>query len=300
LAEFYAVDGTAEPGDVVIPSTTGGDYAVKRAPQAKAANVIGIVSTNPTADGIMGHNVTASSRQPVALAGRIPLKVSLENGPVDAGDLLTPASSPGAAMKAASSDPVIGVALEAYNESSQRVSKLVAAEEEDRNKVHKDELPHYVSAPDGWPNDVGKIMVFLRLSGGGSQLSQTDLQQAVFSGGIVSGDTTFNGLATFASTVHFSSDTTFDGTATFNGNVVVNDSTAGTALLPTGETSAVITFATPHPYTPVVNSTPAQFVNGAFRITDVTPQSFTLELATPQDHDVQFHWTAIDTRPTGF
>jgi hypothetical protein len=48
----------------------------------------------------------------VALAGRVPVKFSAENGPVKIGDYLTLSSRPGIAAKATESGDVIGIALE--------------------------------------------------------------------------------------------------------------------------------------------------------------------------------------------
>ena len=50
---------------------------------------------------------------PVALSGRVPCRVSGENGPIRRGDLLTPASRPGHAMRAGDAPPgtLIGKAL---------------------------------------------------------------------------------------------------------------------------------------------------------------------------------------------
>ncbi|MEK7590933.1 MAG: hypothetical protein AAB489_01865, partial [Patescibacteria group bacterium] len=51
----------------------------------------------------------------LALAGRVPVMVSDENGPIRPGDLLTTSSTPGVAMKATKAGPIIGKALSAYN-----------------------------------------------------------------------------------------------------------------------------------------------------------------------------------------
>jgi hypothetical protein len=53
----------------------------------------------------------------VALSGRVPVKISAENGPVVPGDLLTSSSIPGIAMKATAKGPIVGKALEPYNGS---------------------------------------------------------------------------------------------------------------------------------------------------------------------------------------
>src|SRR5690606_25947323 len=51
---------------------------------------------------------------PVALAGRVPVKVSTENGDIKAGGYLTASSKPGVAMKAKKAGVVIGVAMSSY------------------------------------------------------------------------------------------------------------------------------------------------------------------------------------------
>lgn len=288
LAEFYDTDNTPEPGDVVIPKA-GIEYGVTRSSSIGQGNAIGIVSTNPAADTIMGNNVKSNSRQPVALAGRIPLKVSLENGPIVAGDLLMTGSEPGTAVKAIGSAPTVAVALESYSESSPRVSELVTREEQDRAITHAKDLPHYTSDPSRWSNDTGKIMVFLKLSGGSTPLNQTDLQAAVFDGGIVARDTTFNGVVAFNKNVRFAD------TATFDGNIAVNQDTAGTAKIPKGQQSATISFSTPHSSQPIVTISPKQFIVGSYRVTKVSAEQFTIELTQPQQEDVEFNWTALDS-----
>jgi hypothetical protein len=84
---------------------------VERAAGPYARDVVGIVSTDP------GIKMSAAlSGVPVALAGRVPVKVTLEGGPIRSGDLLTTSSTPGHAMKA--SEPwrggIVGTALEEF------------------------------------------------------------------------------------------------------------------------------------------------------------------------------------------
>jgi hypothetical protein len=81
--------------------------------------VIGVHSTDPTltlnkADGV-----------PVALAGRVPVKVCDENGKVEIGDYLTSASKAGYAMKATQNCYVLGKALENLNGKEGKVLCLV-------------------------------------------------------------------------------------------------------------------------------------------------------------------------------
>src|SRR5262249_12974454 len=51
--------------------------------------------------------------------GRVPVKVSLENGPIKIGDELAPSSTPGVAMRANGMGTVIGVALAPFDAEHQ-------------------------------------------------------------------------------------------------------------------------------------------------------------------------------------
>ena len=51
----------------------------------------------------------------IALSGRVPVKVSTENGAIVAGDYLTSSSITGVAMKATKAGPIIGLAMESYD-----------------------------------------------------------------------------------------------------------------------------------------------------------------------------------------
>jgi hypothetical protein len=131
LAETYpSKDNTLEPGDVVVVDPEHGEY-VKRSEDSYQGSVVGIVSTDP---GILlgGYGIQESRfgddpKYPIALAGRIPTKVSTENGPIKPGDPLTSSSIPGVAMKAKKPGQVIAKALESYdNADPTAVGKIVA------------------------------------------------------------------------------------------------------------------------------------------------------------------------------
>ncbi|MBU2081489.1 hypothetical protein KJ962_02135, partial [Patescibacteria group bacterium] len=123
LAEnFPTLDDTIEAGDVVSVSQTEVDKTqpdiekglIEKSSKQYQQNILGVISTAPGI--LLGKDATSS--RPVALAGRVPVKVSTENGEIKIGDYLTSASStPGVAMKATKSGTVIGMALESYNSS---------------------------------------------------------------------------------------------------------------------------------------------------------------------------------------
>lgn len=81
-------------------------------------SLIGIVSTSP--GQVIGEEIVPFSKhpKPIALDGRVPLKVSNENGPIKKGDKLAASNIPGVAAKAIKSGETIGTALEDFDETS--------------------------------------------------------------------------------------------------------------------------------------------------------------------------------------
>ncbi len=125
IAEFYgSYDPALEAGDVVIIDESYESGAPAGQPDNKAyvkksstpyeSSLIGVVSTYPYETFGDNFDETENPR-PVALVGRIPVKVSLENGLIEIGDRLTSSSVPGIAMKATESGTIIGTALESFN-----------------------------------------------------------------------------------------------------------------------------------------------------------------------------------------
>jgi hypothetical protein len=107
LAE-YILDTYAdtEHGDVLVADPDNNESVVK-ADKAFDSSVVGIVSTKPhmvmgvelimdEETGEMYEDVDAAQ---LSLAGRVPVKVTDENGPIQRGDMLTTSSTPGHAMK---------------------------------------------------------------------------------------------------------------------------------------------------------------------------------------------------------
>jgi hypothetical protein len=117
LAEYFYSFGTLEAGDIV--SIKGGIEVDKSA--SSSETIVGVVSTKPGFSLGAELGVPAgASKYPIGLAGRIPVKLSTENGPVNAGDKIILSSIPGVGMKYDPTVPatVIGVALEDFDGSS--------------------------------------------------------------------------------------------------------------------------------------------------------------------------------------
>ena len=122
LAEVFAATGQVEPGDIVVIDSENPDKVIKSS-RAYDQSVIGVVSQRPavifTGDTVLMPTAEqVLSEPPVALAGKIKIKVCLENGPIKRGDLLTSSSMPGTAMKAGQNietqNAIIAKALEDF------------------------------------------------------------------------------------------------------------------------------------------------------------------------------------------
>ncbi len=125
LAENYpTIEGKEiEPG-TLVSAVDGYPSLVQITQESYDPKIIGIVSTNPRGDLILGQGGEETVR--VALSGRTETKVTSLNGPIKAGDPLTSSSIPGVAMKATKAGPIIGKALEDYDNSNQNaISKIL-------------------------------------------------------------------------------------------------------------------------------------------------------------------------------
>ncbi|HEY0907950.1 MAG TPA: hypothetical protein VGE35_01235 [Candidatus Paceibacterota bacterium] len=109
LAENYpTLDGTLSAGEIVSLDTTA-STTIKRAAQGE--KVLGIVSTAPGL--LLGKELPNS--KPVALSGRVPVKVNGENGDIQIGDKIALSTTAGVGRKAAGSEETVGTALEAWS-----------------------------------------------------------------------------------------------------------------------------------------------------------------------------------------
>ncbi len=116
LAEMYFSSDNLKTGEIV--SLRNG-LSINRAGENNANKIIGVVTTKP---GLLLGFDDESLRSGeegygVALSGRVPVRLSNENGEIKAGDELMLSSVPGVAMKASSTGTVVGIALEDFNES---------------------------------------------------------------------------------------------------------------------------------------------------------------------------------------
>ncbi len=107
---YVSADQTLSAGEIVTFDPSNNLF-VRRADKNASTTTpfVGIVSTAP---GMLIAEGIPDQIRPIALAGRVPLKVSGENGPILIGDRITISSTPGVGMKANKFDASVGVAME--------------------------------------------------------------------------------------------------------------------------------------------------------------------------------------------
>lgn len=124
LAEkFEKFQEGLEPGDVVVADPEEPERLI-RSTGAYQPTLLGVISEKP---GFLLGVAWEDPRNPIALglAGRVPVKVTLEGGPIRIGDPLTSAETPGHAMKATRSGRVIGIALDHFDGGKGPTGKIV-------------------------------------------------------------------------------------------------------------------------------------------------------------------------------
>jgi hypothetical protein len=147
-AEKYPVEQGVSYGDIVAIGTelvdtygtTDGNIdwnkvegqvtKLVKSSQAYQSNVIGIVSDNYGDFTSAGNNIKeADNPKPVALNGRVPVKVSSLSAPIVPGDYITTSTDIGKAQKALAAGTVIGKALESWTPASGKDTVMVYVEQ---------------------------------------------------------------------------------------------------------------------------------------------------------------------------
>lgn len=109
LAENYqTIDESLIAGEIVAVDENNPTF-IKRAGQNDI--VLGIVSTAP--GFLLGADIDQS--KPIALAGRVPVRVNGEGGAISIGDRIAVSSVDGVGMKASAGDETVAIALQSFD-----------------------------------------------------------------------------------------------------------------------------------------------------------------------------------------
>src|SRR5262249_3907878 len=127
IAETIAAAPEVEAADVVCADLAHRERAVRCATADRIP--LGVISDGTSTFMInsrAGDINAPLTGKPLVLAGRVPVKVSLANGPVRIGDLLAPSTMPGVAVKAVGPGPTVGIALEALDGAKDKRGQVLS------------------------------------------------------------------------------------------------------------------------------------------------------------------------------
>jgi len=327
-AEWYPTENNVDFGEVVVMGDTevtvnagdgygkyepGRDFQISKLKKSNTPYqkiVVGVVSKNFSELSSLGKNVVGPEHHPlpIALNGRVPVKVSSENGPIQAGDYLTTSSTPGIAMKATKPGFTIGKALSDYAQSGIGEIMIFVNNSwiDPNNSLAFDEsgnlarlvtlqtptptpTPAPVDSPPEASAEEGQtILTSLKVN----QSAEIGVDLRVFGQLQVAGALTVTGETNFMGTVFFNKDT------------------AGFAVIPTGARSVTITYDHEYLQPPIVTTNPVWDTNAAilgaaidqpvsllpkqdYIIAASTATGFTILLEQPAVIDLKFTWTAL-------
>jgi len=326
--ENYPAAQDVSWGDVLTASTTeasttnGNNLSIlDKSTQGYDQSIIGVAS-NPADSGdfnTIGYNLAAGTNPfPVALNGRVMVKISLENGDIAIGDYLTSSiTKPGYAMKATHSGYILGVALDNFNASStsavtststggtvvsepavmmfvrtgfQNINNIFVLGEDDGQLASATSTPSL----DQMASSSLADSFLIDQAGTGNIL---DLQSAGQDRLLIANDGSFNLLAstTIATStiLTVSNGTTTQFSITAAGHITVGQDTAGTAIIKAGDNQTVVTFNVPYDTTPKIAVTIQGLPDFFYGVATKTPTGFTIQTSQPMTADTSFDWIAL-------
>ncbi len=268
VAEYYQMPNGYDSiniGDIVSLGSEPGKAEVATKPQDR--KMLGVVSEKP---GLTLGQSEGQNMMPIALTGRVPVRISSKNGTIKIGDAITSSDIPGVGIKATQPGKILGTAMENFDSNDEgrimvniNVGYYLGEESEQPLLVQKNEInitPSIESdtsmATDSAGLTAGSVGEFIiNKPSVFQQLSQ------------FMNDIIVNGKATFNNSVAFLGNTLFKGKATFEKTVEFNEDAAGYAVIKAGHRAVNITYATEYSNNPLVNT--------SLVVTKITPEIYT-------------------------
>ncbi len=209
-AEQYPSHEALDKGDIVMVDDTELPY-VKKSTSAYEPTAIGIVSTDPAQ--VLGKDLYPNG-YPIALSGRVPVKVNNSGGAIKAGDPITASAVPGEGMKATAGGRIVGYALEGFDSDTPgKITVFV------NPSWYSPKVGGYIQQGDDINGNIGTF-ASLNVTGNVTALSLT-----------VQGDATIKGVLTVKSVV-VTANLTINGhvlsaSTEGNGPIIVKAAAAG-------------------------------------------------------------------------
>jgi hypothetical protein len=119
------------------------------------------------------------------------------------------------------------------------------------------------------------------------------IKAGIWTGGIVTKDMAFKAATIFEGPVHFAGNATFTDDVSIVGKVKLSRDQVNHAVLRKGSRRVAVHFKGAYPQSPSITATPREFISSSFRITDVKPTGFVVEVETAQPRNIRFDWHAF-------
>ncbi len=317
-AELYYSEDKMMKG-MIAQLTGNGPSQIETATVPYSERLIGIYSTKP--GNIIGEADGQGLPVPIALSGRVPILLTTENGLPKAGDMITvSASKPGFGMIARKSGFIVGqmmvdaidngdgtaegyvyvrhgfwqapVTLDFSSVFEQNYMTTLNDDYEDGfNSVGVAPIQYNYLDQDA----VDEILRGFRVQQGEIDIL-TDKVQKLEQSYAIDSTTLATAFNIENGALSFISDATFSKNVYVEGNLVLSNNTAGVAAIAAGATSVDIEFLTSLAYEPTITLTPRSFVQGAWRLTNVTKNGFSVELEQQQNGNSEFNWQVTLTQ----
>ncbi len=291
--------------------------AIMKSQKAYDSRILGIVSNQAAFIGNNpgGRNDSNKFKKPVGLVGRVPVKVSTENGEIKTGDFVTSSGQfNGYGMKATRSGYVLGIALEdfkpfasstALSQTPQGGTVLVFINPGFQNisntfVLGEDYLTSQLGTATASVSSLKSDSFVINQKGSGNilQLQQNGDDRLVINN---AGALSLYGLNTATSvplSVITSSSTVFSvsgvGELKAIGHITVGRDTAGTALVNAGQNITRVTFNTFYKTIPKVVVTAQGVPDFFYGVVEKTNEGFTIATDRPLPRDVYFDWVVLE------
>lgn len=304
LAEAYSSsDLTIESGDVVSVNDLL-EMGVKKSDKPYDPTVLGVVSTNPGL--VLGDKAGNGAPVLVALSGRVPVKVSIENGKIKAGDYLTTSLTSGVAMKSTKAGAIIGTALTSFE--AEGIGQLLmfvkngsslGSSLEDEN-YGKDLLIQLLSEPISLSaEEMANVAsdsaepAFTEGSSGNPAKTENIIKKNLIN------YMTWIVSELFKKTIEFFGNVIFHADVTFLGKPTFNKDTAGHAFIKSGDSEINVVFEKEYAQNPMVTAN-INLAEGikmedvpSYAIYNLSSKGFKIKLLKAVTFDLTFSWIAL-------
>jgi hypothetical protein len=280
------------------------------------SNVVGIVVDNYGDFSSVGHNIKEEDNpMPVALNGRVPVKIASDSDPIMPGDYITTSGTePGKGQKAKKSGQVLGKALEVWTPGSGAQTVMVYVEQGFYNGIGVSQFAGIEATTPNFANQV--LAVLINTPPTTVSVSEILTDRLVAGLEIITPKLYAQTIATDGLVSATGEKITISSPVEFVLPPVYNKDTAGYALIKQGDKRVRVTFAQPYVATPIVNVSMTFETEDdidddeaailfsddiRFIINSKDQTGFTILLNKSATRDIRFSWNALSVKdPTIF